>query len=59
MLIFKEQTTLQYLHRTNSIVLTKQPPLPYLQNINPFILIKQSLYFMIITQKQKISWRIL
>ena len=75
MLIFKEQTTLQYLHRTNSIVLTKQTPLPYLQNINPFILTKHSrllflylhnlnipiltLYFMIITQKKKISWRIL
>ena len=92
MLILKEQTTLQYLKRTNSIfltkqtpltylqninifILTKQTPLPYLPNINPFILTKQSrllflylhnmnipaltLYFKIITQKQKISWRIL
>jgi hypothetical protein len=75
MLILKEQTKLQYLHRTNSIVLTKQTPLLYLQNFNLFILTKHSrllflyqhnitipaltLYFMIITQKQKISWRIL
>ncbi len=75
MLIFKEQATLQYLHRTYSIVLTKQTPLPYLQNINTFILIKHSrllflylhninipvltLYFKLITQKKKISWRIL
>ena len=75
MLILKEQTKLQYLHRTNSIDLTKQTPLPYLQNINPFILIKHSrllflylhninipaltLYFKIINQKQKISWRTL
>jgi len=73
MLIFKEQTKLQYLHRTNSIVLTKQTPLPYLQNNNIFILTKHSrllflylyninipvltLYFKIITQKQKISGR--
>jgi len=75
MLILKEQTKLQYLHRTNSIVLTKQTPLPYLQNINPFILTTHSrllflylqnmnipaltLYFKLITQKKKISWRIL
>jgi len=75
MLIFKEQAKLQYLHSSNSIVLTKQTPLPYLPNINLSILIKQSrllflylhniniptltLYFKIITQKQKISWRIL
>jgi len=73
MLILKEQTKLQYLHRTNRNVLTKQTPLPYLQNINLFILTKHSrllflylqnmniptltLYFKIINQKQKISGR--
>jgi len=73
MLILKEQTKLQYLPRTNSIVLIKQTPLPYLQNINTFILTKQNkllflylhnmniptltLYFKIINQKQKISGR--
>jgi len=72
-IVLTKQTPLPYLQNINLFILTKQTPLPYLPNIIIFILIKQSkllflylhniniptltLYFIIITQKQKISGR--